>query len=136
MRMKAEQTGATGDEGRATNTRYVKPTIRQVLDHPRYREFAQACTECGRCVVPDAHPWKFMGLSDSEFAAQDLRYEDGSLMPAAEKAAQLRVVRQMEEEVVTWWQWWLGWEYLSRGKVPADKSVPASKPAAPPGMLF
>lgn len=112
----------------------VKPTIGQILDHPRYREFAKACTECGKCLLPDAHPWKWMGLSDAQWAEADLRYESGKSMSEKDKAAQLVIVRQMEREVVTWWSWWLGWEYLSRGK--ARAGVAPAKPKPSPGMLF
>ena len=112
---------------------YVKPTIREVLDHPRYREFAAACTDCGRCLLPDAYPWKYMGLTDVEFAGLELRYESGAIVGPKEKAAQIALIRQMEQQVVEWWQWWRGWEYLSRGKAPAAVAA-APKPA--PGMLF
>lgn len=114
---------------------YKRPTIREILADPGYREFAAACTEMGRCILPDAFPWHYMGKTDVEFACLEMRYESGVVVPPKEKAAQVALVRQMESQVVEWWSWWLGWEYLSRGKSQAGaRESPAAKPAT--GLLF
>jgi len=134
--------------------------IAEIIRDPRYREFAQACSQCGKQVDPDSFPWRCMGMTTPAFLSLGLKYEDGRPMDEAMMATQLAIVRAQERLVEEYWDWWLGWEYLARGKAPAAvSSLPdvhpkgclcfecnanpfpnrtaAAPPAGPePGMLF
>ena len=117
---------------------YVKPAIQQIVQDPRYPEFARQVTECGRMVVPDAFPWRYMGVPDEEFLAVEHRYATGEPAPREQKCAWLAVVRRAEQDVVEWWSWWLGGEYLTRPRVlcgPRPAPVQAAA-AGEQGMLF
>ena len=103
--------------------------ITTIMVHPRYREFAAAVTDRGRQVVPDAYPWKYMGLSDEEFLALPLRFAGGGLMPIEHKRKQLPVLRWAEQNVREWWRWWGGWQWLT-------KKPPVVTEKRQPGFLF
>lgn len=109
-------------------------TIGEILGHPRYREFAAAVTEQGRRVNPAAFPHKYLGLSEAEFLACPIRCESGELPSPELKRDWLAVVRAAEREVVTWWNWWLSWEWIAQRHETKLEPVVAVKAA--PGMLF
>lgn len=111
--------------------------IREILDHPRYREFAAACTEHGKTVLPDSFPWKCMGMSTVEFLRLPLTYQDGRPMEDGSKVLQLAVVRAQERMVEGYWQWWRGWEYLVRRHADQQQSRPIpAVTAGEQGRLF
>lgn len=41
-------------------------TIREIILHPRYREFAAWATRRGMHVLPNSYPWRLMGISAAE----------------------------------------------------------------------
>lgn len=106
--------------------------IHTILRDPRYRQFAAAVTECVRQVIPDGYPWCHMGKSVEEFLALDLRREDMTPMDQYEKEEQLGVLRAQERLVCEAWDWWLGWEWLGKGKTSAvsDQPEPGTREAA------
>jgi hypothetical protein len=79
---------------------------------PRYREFAWFVTSAGRQVVPDAYPWRLMGLSDEELTTRELRFESGPVIPPHLRPTVIGVVRAQERLVVEHWDWWLGLQEL------------------------
>lgn len=87
--------------------RQAVTAIQDILVDPRYGRFAADCCERGRQVVPDAFPWKCMGMATEEFLALPLRYASGRLMDDAIKAVQLKIVRSAERLVEGWWTQWL-----------------------------
>ena len=126
---------AATESGRAATEKTVLATIAEILVDPRYRAFAAAVTECGRVVLPDAYPWRYLGWPEADFlAATDLCYENGQPIPLDLRRDHLGIVRAMEPLVVEWWQWWLGWEcWAARHETQLEPIPPA---AAPAGMLF
>jgi hypothetical protein len=110
--------------------------IHTILKDPRYREFAVAVTACGRQVIPEGYPWCHLGLSAEEFMALELFHDDMTPVDRAEKEDQLGVLRTQEKLVCEAWDWWLGWEWLQKGKGAAAIASPASVPAPAPGLLF
>jgi len=132
---------------------HLKPdvTIEEILGHPRYREFAQACTEKGRQVVPDAFPWRLMGRSDDDILAEPMRFEHAALMSDEAKRNMLLVIRAQEQLVREWWDWWLSWEWIVNSRRPAPEHIDddyaraeaaradrrvATTPPPPEGWLF
>ncbi len=81
--------------------------IAEILRHPRYREFAAACTECGRQIVPDSFPWRYMGMTVEQFLALPLQYANGRPVADTIKPTWLRIVRAHERCVERWWEEWL-----------------------------
>jgi len=113
-------------------------TIVEIIAHARYHEFAAAVTRSGHQVVPDAFPWRLMGLSDDEILAAPLTFTDGRPMPVAAKGLMIGVVRAQELLVAGWWRWWQSWEWIANGRARAraeTKLEPAAWPPTP-GCLF
>lgn len=93
------------------------PDIHEIMAHPRYREFAADVTLRGRKVEPDHFPWSLMGKSDEEILAMPLCFESGVGMREQDKRNMLIVVRAQEKLVCDWWG---GWEWISKGRKPAE----------------
>jgi hypothetical protein len=109
-------------------------TIREILAHPRYREFAQSCCEHGKQLAPDTFPWNLMGQSDTEIIVAGL-CEDGRRMDLAQVNDAIAVVRAQERLVETWWTWWPGWEAVDRRRAAALATIAAAR-GNPEGLLF
>lgn len=110
-------------------------TIQEILADPRYREFATAVTECGRQVVPGGFPWRLMGKTDLEILGMPLLFRDGLPMTENDKIDAIGVVRAQERLVVEYWNWWLGWEWLTQRHETKLEPV-AAAPKAAAGFLF
>lgn len=98
-------------------------TIHEILAHPDYRRFAREVTACGRQIVPVAFPWRFMGLSDAEIHAADLRFDHGTPIPAEHRQALIAVVRHHERLTIEHWDWWLIHRASSRSTPLPEKFI-------------
>jgi hypothetical protein len=81
-------------------------TIKEILADPRFEQFAAFCRTSGRVIKPAGFPWQYMGLTDAEFLALDLKLEAGDDMSPEMRQCQLQVLRACERCVVRDWAWW------------------------------
>lgn len=107
-------------------------TVHQILAHPDYPRFAREVTECGRMIVPDVFPWRFMGKSDAELATADLCFDHGTPIGAEYREALIRVVRHHEGLLLEHWQWW---QDLRRGDGAPNAKVCVGEPDACVALL-
>lgn len=110
-------------------------TIREIILHPRYREFAAWATRRGMHVLPNSYPWRLMEISDEKFLSMPLRKVlGGELIEGKEKLAHLAVIRAQERLVEGYWDEWIESQQI-HGPAPATVP-PAADEEEKAGWLF
>jgi len=67
-------------------------------------EFVAECNKRGVQCRLDIFPWKYLGWSDEDFMAVELRFTDGTVIPKSHQEKLLRVVRAQEKKLIERWE--------------------------------
>lgn len=66
-------------------------------------DFVKSCNACGVPCNLDVFPWKYLGWTDDDFMAEELKFTDGHVIPKDQKKL-LRVVRAQEQVLTERWE--------------------------------